>query len=82
MQATFELSLYPLMNNYKAEVLDFINELHQFKNIEVVTNGLSTQIFGDFDYIQTQVIPTLMKQVWAQHQAVLVVKMGCGILKF
>ena len=82
MQATFELSLYPLVNGYKTEVLDFINELHQFQNIEVVTNGLSTQVFGDFDYIQTQVIPTLMKQVWNEHQAVLIVKMGKGILKF
>jgi hypothetical protein len=63
-------------------VLDFINELHKYDNVEVITNGLSTQLFGDFDFIQTQVIPTLIKQVWQQHQAVLIVKMGAGILKF
>lgn len=49
MRVTLEITMYPLTDGYKDSVKDFLRKLHAFKNIEIVTNGVSTQVFGEFD---------------------------------
>ena len=51
MEATIEISMYPLSDDYIQRVLDFLNVLNQYKNITVETNGLSTQIFGEYEVL-------------------------------
>lgn len=48
MKVSIDISLYPIKNEYREPILDFIQEL---KNSEftVIENSLSTQIFGDYD---------------------------------
>jgi uncharacterized protein YqgV (UPF0045/DUF77 family) len=48
MKVSIDISLYPIKNEYRQPILDFIQEL---KNSEftVIENSLSTQIFGDYD---------------------------------
>ena len=67
MQISIELSLYPLAEQqYKEEIWQFINNLKQHSSMKVVTNGMSTQVFGEYD--ETLAIVTgEMKKV---HQAV------------
>ena len=43
-----ELSLYPLTPDYEAPIKDFIHRLRAQPGIEVATNGLSTQMTGDY----------------------------------
>ena len=47
MRITVELSLYPITENYEVFVKDFIKRLNAHKELEVVTNSISTQIVGE-----------------------------------
>jgi len=43
--------MYPLTDGFKEEVKTFLRRLNQFENIEVITNGVSTQVFGEYDNV-------------------------------
>lgn len=80
MQITAELSLYPLHNDYESSVWSFIEDLKQNPAIEVQTNGMSTQVFGAIDEVMPAVTDAI-KKVYATQKAILVMKIGKGILK-
>tara|TARA_B100000575_G_C22702363_1_gene424493 strand:- start:210 stop:467 length:258 start_codon:yes stop_codon:yes gene_type:complete len=46
-----EISMYPLENKYKNQIICFIKKLRNHKKIKVISNGMSTQIFGDYDNV-------------------------------
>ncbi|TAG54511.1 MAG: hypothetical protein EAZ27_08865 [Cytophagales bacterium] len=81
MNATIEISLYALTENYVQIVLDFIAKIKENKELEFVTNGLSTQIFGDYATIMN-ILTEDMKFVLEQVPSVFVLKIGKGILKY
>ncbi|MCI2282537.1 hypothetical protein L3081_02910 [Colwellia sp. MSW7] len=57
MQISIELSLYPLAETqYKSEIWAFIKRLRKVEGLDVVTNGMSTQVFGDYDLAVTNVM--------------------------
>ncbi|KOY87088.1 hypothetical protein AD998_13890 [bacterium 336/3] len=80
MKISAELSLYPLDNDYIQIVLDFIESLKKNSSLEVITNGMSTQIFGDIDEVMST-ITRATKELYEQKKAILVMKIGKGILK-
>lgn len=47
MQISVEMSLYPLAENYLETIQDFIERLTQHTEITVLTNTMSTQVFGE-----------------------------------
>jgi len=49
MQLSIEISKYPLTPNYIPEIQSFIDRLNTYTTIKVVTNTMSTQIFGEYD---------------------------------
>jgi len=50
MDISIEISLYPLAEeNFKKEIWGFIKKLRLVDGLKVVTNGMSTQVFGDYD---------------------------------
>ena len=49
MQVTLEITMYPLADGYKEAIKSFLQRLNKIDNIEVITNGVSTQVFGDYD---------------------------------
>ena len=51
MQLSVELSFYPLKDSYKESILLFIDQLKQESNIEVISNRISTQIFGEYNEV-------------------------------
>ncbi len=57
MQISIELSLYPLaIDNFKDEIWAFIKRLRKVDGLKVVTNGMSTQVFGDYDLAVNKVM--------------------------
>ncbi len=48
MKTSVEISYYPLRPEFVTPILDFIKRLKAHKNIESVTNGMSTQVFGEY----------------------------------
>ena len=81
MKATVEISLYPLKKNYKKTILSFIEQLNKNKKIKVETNGLSTQLFGDYE----EIMKTLTKEsikVFEKDKAVFIMKIAQGELRY
>lgn len=67
MQLSIDISLYPLANEiYEDEIWDFIERLHQHSALKVETNGMSTQVFGDYD----AVIKGVMPEIKQTHQKI------------
>ncbi|MFC1731950.1 hypothetical protein ACFLRZ_04770 [Bacteroidota bacterium] len=48
MNISVDISYYPLKHDFIAPILDFIERLNKHKEIKVVTNGISTQVFGEY----------------------------------
>ncbi|RWU11513.1 hypothetical protein EGC76_04420 [Pseudidiomarina gelatinasegens] len=49
MKLTVDISKYPLTENYIEPIRGFIDELATFDKVHIITNTLSTQLFGDYD---------------------------------
>jgi uncharacterized protein YqgV (UPF0045/DUF77 family) len=74
MKLAAEISLYPLAPDYIPIIEDFISRLNTRQGLEVVTNSMSTQIFGDYDTVM-EALKEEMKACYAAHgKAVFVVK--------
>jgi len=57
MQISIELSLYPLAEDqYKSEIWAFIKRLRNIDGLKVITNGMSTQVFGEYDLAVNKVM--------------------------
>ncbi|HZO22230.1 MAG TPA: YkoF family thiamine/hydroxymethylpyrimidine-binding protein [Steroidobacteraceae bacterium] len=51
MEIGVEISLYPLNQHFIAPIQDFIDRLNADGRFKVVTNSLSTQVFGRYEEI-------------------------------
>ena len=67
MQVSIEISLYPLNKEFIPLIDDFINRLKSYTNIEVRTNSMSTQLYGDFEdliqILKNEVEKTFRKEI-------------------
>ena len=51
MPFSAELSLYPLANNYIEVIQAFIDRLNEYPDLTVLTNTMSTQVFGELEVV-------------------------------
>lgn len=51
MKLSVEISMYPLKDEYIPAIQDFIDRLNQHRELKVMTNTMSTQVFGDYDLL-------------------------------
>jgi uncharacterized protein YqgV (UPF0045/DUF77 family) len=51
MDIGVEISLYPLRSEYIPPIEDFIERLNAAGNFRIITNSMSTQVFGEYDAI-------------------------------
>ena len=80
MKASAEISLYPLSEDYKERITSFILRLKKTAALEITTNGMSTQIFGEFDELM-RVLTQELKTELEKHRTMVVMKIGDGIMK-
>ncbi|HPO55429.1 MAG TPA: YkoF family thiamine/hydroxymethylpyrimidine-binding protein [Ignavibacteriaceae bacterium] len=74
MQASIEMSLYPLKESYKEIIKKFLEDIRKSnENLLIETNLMSTQIFGDYDEIM-DLLRREIKPVLEKNKAVFVVK--------
>ncbi len=74
MKATAEISLYPLHEGYEDIIIEYILKLRQYDGLRVETNGMSTQVFGEYDTLMAA-ITTESKTVFESGKAVLMMKL-------
>ncbi|MDF2438111.1 MAG: hypothetical protein K0Q95_2487 [Bacteroidota bacterium] len=75
MQATVEISMYALEDGYEQKVIDFIQRVKRNKNIRVEVNGLSTQLFGEYDELM-DLLKNEMRSSFENGKAVFLVKLA------
>ena len=80
MLATCEISMYPLKDDYEPVIIDFILRLKKNPKLTIEVNGLSTQVFGEFDVL-TSAINAEMKISLETNKIMFVMKLGKGELK-
>lgn len=51
MKLSVEISKYPLKDEYIPAIQDFIDRLNMHADLQVITNTMSTQVFGDYDLL-------------------------------
>ncbi|MEW6982977.1 hypothetical protein AAD001_10045 [Colwelliaceae bacterium 6471] len=75
MKISIEISLYPLaQEQFKTQIWDFIKRLRNIDGLSVVTNGMSTQVFGDYDLAVTHVMAEIKHVHQTLNAAVFICK--------
>ena len=75
MDISIEISLYPLAEQkFKSQIWAFIKRLRSIQGLHVVTNGMSTQVFGEYDLAVTAVMAEIKQVHHSLNSAVFNVK--------
>jgi uncharacterized protein YqgV (UPF0045/DUF77 family) len=74
MEIGVEISLYPLHQQYIAPIQDFIDRLNAAASLRVVTNSMSTQVFGDYETVMQTLVRELRITFEANDKAIFVMK--------
>lgn len=65
MQVSVDISLYPLHQGYIPQIDAFILLLNQEPEVKVITNVLSTQLYGEY-----QTVMRLLSRAMGDHMAI------------
>ncbi|WP_043317474.1 YkoF family thiamine/hydroxymethylpyrimidine-binding protein [Microbulbifer sp. HZ11] len=80
MQLSVEISMYPLKDEYIPAIKDFIQRLNEQPQLQVISNTMSTQVFGEYDVVM-DVLKAEMRKSWEQFgRAIFVCKFIDGDL--
>ncbi len=63
MKISIEISYYPLKEEFIPTILDFVNRLQAYKNIQVQVNGMSTQVFGEYNDLMSIITQEIKKSM-------------------
>ena len=69
MDCSVEISMYPLKEEFKPSIISFIKNLRKHSFIKVDTNGISTQVFGNYKRVM-QAINTEMENTFLNENSV------------
>ncbi len=81
METSVEISLYPLGREYVPEIKSFLKQLKSYNSIEVQVNGMSTQIFGEYQTIMKVLTDEIARSFEQNGKSVFVLKIVNGHLK-
>ena len=70
MKCSVEISMYPLDVNYIEPITFFIKRLKRQTFISLETNGMSTQVFGDYDNVMTAIQQEMKNSFLPQQKLV------------
>lgn len=73
MRTSIEISYYPLKEEFIPPIQSFVDKLKAYPEINVVTNGMSTQVFGDYDEV-ISIITKEMKDAMKLPHSIFVLK--------
>jgi uncharacterized protein YqgV (UPF0045/DUF77 family) len=74
MDIGVEISLYPLNAEYIPPIQDFIDRLNLAPRLKVVTNSMSTQVFGSYDDVFNVLVKEIRGTFEKNAKAVFVMK--------
>ena len=74
MEIGVEMSLYPLNADFIPPIQDFIDRLNAHGRFKVVTNSMSTQVFGEYDEVFNVLVREIRETFLHNAKAVFVMK--------
>jgi uncharacterized protein YqgV (UPF0045/DUF77 family) len=74
MDIGVEISLYPLTADFIPPIEDFIGRIQREGGLRVVTNSMSTQVFGPYDLVMGRLVRELRGTFENSGKAVFVIK--------
>jgi uncharacterized protein YqgV (UPF0045/DUF77 family) len=79
MHSAVEISMYPLAGDYRPLIQAFIDRLNTHPELVVVTNALSTQVWGDLDRVMAILAAEMQRAAVEGPQPVFVMKVLPGL---
>jgi uncharacterized protein YqgV (UPF0045/DUF77 family) len=79
MRAAVEISMYPLAGDYRPLIRAFIDRLNTYPELHVLTNALSTQIWGPLDRLMAILADEMSRSAATGPQPVFVMKVLPGL---
>ncbi len=70
MECSVEISMYPLNKDYKPSIISFIQNLRKHPFIKVETNGISTQVFGDYNRVMKSINSEMENTFFSEEKVV------------
>lgn len=80
MNISVEISYYPLRVEYIPHIKDFIGRMKGYTDLEVNSNTMSTQIFGDYDTVMQALSEEIRRSFELPH-SIFVLKIINGDLR-
>ena len=74
MRAAVEISMYPLVGDYIPPIQAFIDRLNTYSELKVLTNTLSTQIWGELDRVMAILGQEMQRSATSGPQLIFVMK--------
>lgn len=79
MQSAVEISMYPLTGEYRPLIQAFIDRLNAYSDLRVVTNSLSTQVWGPLDRVMSILAAEMERSAATAPQSIFVMKVLPGL---
>lgn len=73
MKISVEISYYPLKEEFKPQIIDFLKRINTYQQLTAQTNGMNTQIFGEYRYVMDALTNEIEKS-FSQPHSVFVMK--------
>jgi uncharacterized protein YqgV (UPF0045/DUF77 family) len=67
MKVSVDISYYPLKVEFVPEILNFIERINTYKELKAQTNGMSTQVFGEYRYVMNALTNEIEKSFNLPH---------------
>jgi len=67
MKTSVEISYYPLNEEYVPPIRGFIDRINTYEGLRVKTNGMSTQVFGEYDILMAAITKEIRKSFDHPH---------------
>jgi len=74
MDVAVELSLYPLRDEFIPSIAAFIERLNSHAGLKVITNSMSTQVFGEFHDVMRTLTLEIGRSFESSPKSVFVMK--------
>ncbi len=74
MQTSVEISMYPLKREYKPAIVQFIQRLQSYEELEIRVNSMSTRIFGSYEVVMAALVKEMQPSLASPEAVSMVLK--------
>lgn len=74
MRIAVDISLYPIADDFIPPIDDVIERLNSHESLEVITNPMSTQVYGEYDVVMAALNREIKATFESSPRAVFAIK--------